>query len=193
VNIYEKLSCIQFELKANKNQYNNFGKYSYRSLEDIQKSIKPLLKKYDCCTKLSDEIVQIGERVYNKTTASIIDVKSGESVEVFAMAREPLSRKGMDESQITVATSSYSRKSAMNGLLAIDDNRDPDVTTQNDEPNKKIETLGGYLKERNINAKKFSSHFMIQAKQAKELLQNKEQLDNMIQEFTINENNSKAN
>ncbi len=183
MSIYSKLNSIQIELKANKNQFNNFGKYHYRSLEDIQESLKPLLKKYECCITLSDEIIVVGDRFYNKSTAKIIDVKDGAIIEASAMAREPLMRKGMDEAQVTVATSSYSRKSAMNGLLAIDDNRDPDVTTTSDEPNKKHETLSSYLKGKNINAKQFASHFMIQAKQAKELLQDKKTLDSMIDEF----------
>jgi len=183
LSIYEKLNAIQIELKANKNQYNNFGKYAYRSLEDIQMALKPLLKAHKASVLLSDDIVLVGDRFYNKSTATLIDIESGEKVEVFAMAREPMSRKGMDESQITVATSSYSRKSAMNGLLAIDDNRDPDVTTQDETPNVKTETLGGYLKAKDVNSKNFCSHFMIQAKQAKELLEDKPKLDAMIDEF----------
>ena len=183
MNIYEKLNSIQSELKVNKNQTNAFGRYQYRSLEDIQKGVKPLLKEHKCCITLSDEIVMIGDRFYNKSTASLIDIENSESVEVTAMAREPLSRKGMDESQITVATSSYSRKSAMNGLLAIDDNRDPDVTTQDEEPNKRVETLSSFLKQHDVKAKDFVSHFMIQAKQAKELLTDKPKLENMVKEY----------
>ena len=183
MSIYEKLNAIQTELRVNKNQYNSFGKYYFRNLEDIQMAVKPLLKKYKCCIILSDEIVVVGDRYYNRSTATLIDNESSEKVSVSAMAREPLNRKGQDDAMTTVSTSSYSRKSAMNGLLAIDDNRDPDVVTDSDEPNVNVETLSDYLKEKDIKAKDFASHYMIQAKQAKELLADKTTLDKMIQEY----------
>lgn len=190
MSVYEKLNAIQTELKANKNQYNTFGNYYYRSLEDIQEALKPLLKKHKCCVVLSDDITLVGDRFYNKSTAKIIDIETGEAVEANAMAREPSERKGMDSSQITVSTSSYSRKSAMNGLFAIDDNRDPDTTTKDEEPNKKTETLGGYLKEKGLNAKEFASYYMIQKQQAVELLADKPTLDKMIEEYKEKNNAS---
>ena len=190
MSIYEKLNNIQIELKANKNQFNAFGKYKYRSLEDIQEALKPLLKKYRCVVTLSDDIVLVGDRFYNKSIAKIIEIDEGNSLEVSAMAREPFGRKGMDEAQVTVATSSYSRKSAMNGLLAIDDNRDPDTTTQDEEPNSKPETLNGYLKDKGVVAKDFASYFMLQAKDAKTLLQDKPKLAQMVNEFKNAKNNT---
>ena len=124
---------IQSVLVAPKNQYNNFGKYKYRSLEDITEAVKPLLHKAGLTLFLTDEIVLIGDRYYVKATAS---VTNGESTyQVSAYAREPQSRKGMDESQITGAASSYARKYAMNGLFAIDDTKDADSSD-----NKKAET-----------------------------------------------------
>lgn len=122
----EALKKIQAELKAPKGQYNSFGKYHYRSAEDILEAVKPLLSKYNAQLTLSDTIEQIGGRVYVKAKAVIIADK-GESAEVTAYAREPESKKGMDESQITGTASSYARKYALNGLFLIDDTKDADT------------------------------------------------------------------
>jgi len=119
------LSKIQVELKAPKSQFNKFGKYKYRSLEDITEAVKPLLEKYKCALTIEDDIVMVGERIYVKSTATI--TFSGEDAHsVSAFAREPLQKKGMDEAQITGATSSYARKYALNGLFALDDTKDAD-------------------------------------------------------------------
>ena len=126
--IYKKLSGIQCELVATKGQYNNFGKYSYRSCEDILEAVKPLLDKYKVAIVIKDDIVLVGDRFYVKATATLIDSETGESVEVSAFARESADKKGMDSSQVTGATSSYARKYALNGLFAIDDNKDADAT-----------------------------------------------------------------
>ena len=91
---------IQEELKAPKGQYNSFGKYNYRSCEDILEAVKPLLQAHSCTLTLSDDIVQVGERYYVKATATIV-TDNGESVAVTAFARESLDKKGMDDSQIT--------------------------------------------------------------------------------------------
>jgi hypothetical protein len=117
---------IQAELKAPKNQYNNFGKYNYRSCEDIVEAAKPLLAERGFHLNLSDEMVEVGGRVYVKATAS---VKDGEKVVDYAhgWARETETKKGMDEAQITGAASSYARKYALNGLFAIDDTKDADT------------------------------------------------------------------
>lgn len=123
ISLHDQLVKIQKELKAPKSQYNTFGKYNYRSLEDITEAVKPLLDK--CIINLRDEIVMIGDRYYVKATASISDGKT--TIETSAFAREPITKKGMDESQITGATSSYARKYALNGLLAIDDTKDADT------------------------------------------------------------------
>ena len=122
----KELIRIQNELKAPKGQYNSFGKYSYRSCEDILEAVKPLLSSYDCILTLSDEITLVGERYYVKATAVLMN-STGERAEVSAYAREEADRKGMDGSQITGAASSYARKYALNGLFCIDDNKDSDT------------------------------------------------------------------
>ncbi|MGH1706909.1 ERF family protein [Enterococcus gallinarum] len=123
----ERVSLLITELKAPKSQRNNFGKYNYRSAEDILEAVKPLAYKYGLVAKLSDEPVMIGDWHYIKATASIKDVKTGEEEISTAYAREPLAKKGMDESQITGTASSYARKYAMNGLYQIDDTKDADT------------------------------------------------------------------
>lgn len=123
----KELIRIQNELKAPKGQYNSFGKYSYRSCEDILEAVKPLLSSYDCILTLSDEITLVGERYYVKATAILMNGAS-EKVEVTAYAREEADKKGMDGSQITGAASSYARKYALNGLFCIDDTKDSDTT-----------------------------------------------------------------
>ena len=125
--IYEKLKVIQTKLKAPKGQYNNFGKYNYRSLEDITEAVKPLLDEVGATLIISDEIIQIGDRYYVKATATLYDIGSNENISVTAFARESETKKGMDDSQITGATSSYARKYALNGLFAIDDTKDTDT------------------------------------------------------------------
>lgn len=122
----KELLQIQSELKAPKGQYNSFGKYKYRSCEDILEAVKPLCVKYGVILTLSDEIVQVGERYYIKATARL--QKEGASdVSVTAYARESLDKKGMDDSQITGTASSYARKYALNGLFCIDDTKDADT------------------------------------------------------------------
>lgn len=123
--IYNELSRIQKELKAPKGQFNKFGNYKYRSCEDILEAVKPLLG--DCCLTISDDIVLIGDRYYIKATARLA-LSNEDFIENSALARESLDKKGMDESQITGASSSYARKYALNGLFAIDDTKDADAT-----------------------------------------------------------------
>ena len=125
-NIVEKLSAIQVELKAPKGQYNNFGKYNYRSCEDILEGVKPLLDKYRVALTLNDEIVLIGDRYYVKATATLYDGE--QTLSATAYAREEENKKGMDSSQLTGSTSSYARKYALNGLFSIDDTKDSDAT-----------------------------------------------------------------
>ncbi len=128
MSVYEKLANVQSALKAPKGQYNSFGKYKYRSCEDIVESVKPLLKSNGLLLTLSDEIVLIGDRFYVKATAEVIDTKDGSKITVSALAREEESKKGMDASQVTGASSSYARKYALNGMFAIDDTKDSDST-----------------------------------------------------------------
>ena len=125
MSFYEKLSALITELKAPKGQRNNFGKYNYRSAEDILEAVKPLANKYGLVPMLTDEIVQVGDRYYVKAKAVITDGINTEKASGFA--REPESKKGMDESQITGTASSYARKYAMNGLYQIDDTKDADT------------------------------------------------------------------
>jgi hypothetical protein len=132
MNIKEKLMNIQAELKAPKDLDNNFGKYKYRSAESILEALKPLLKKNEVILNLTDGILQIGERYYIEATAILSDTKEEGVISVKAYAREEEIKKGMDSSQVTGAASSYARKYALNGLFAIDDNKDSDYT--NDEP-----------------------------------------------------------
>lgn len=127
-NIREKLMTIQSELKAPKGQYNNFGKYRYRSLEDIMEAVKPLLKENKCVLTVQDEIEAVSNRVYVTVYAKLLDCESDEEIIVTASARESENKKGMDDSQVTGATSSYARKYALNGLFAIDDTKDADAT-----------------------------------------------------------------
>lgn len=119
----EILNKIQKELKAPKNQYNAFGKYKYRSCEDILEAVKPLLE--DAILTINDEMVVIGERYYIKATATLTE--ADKSISATAYAREPEEKKGMDSAQITGATSSYARKYALNGLFLIDDTKDADT------------------------------------------------------------------
>lgn len=128
MNKYEKLLGIQSELKAPKGQFNKFGNYNYRSCEDILEAVKPLNVKYKTTVYLTDKVIQMGGRYYVEATAHFVDVESCESIEITAYAREEESKKGMDESQVTGASSSYARKYALNGLFDIDDTKDSDTT-----------------------------------------------------------------
>lgn len=155
-----KLMNIQQELKAPKGQYNSFGKYSYRSCEDILEAVKPLLKKEKVVLTISDELQYIGNRYYIKATATLIDTESEATISNSAYAREEETKKGMDGSQITGASSSYARKYALNGLFGIDDNKDSDTTnisSKEDEPKeekkaspKQIELIQKYYQGENL-------------------------------------------
>ena len=128
MNIREKLGAVQKTLKAPKNQYNSFGKYNYRSCEDILEAAKPLCVDNGLVLTISDEITLVGNRVYVKATATVADTESGEVISVSGMAREAEDKKGMDPAQLTGATSSYARKYALGGLFALDDTKDADAT-----------------------------------------------------------------
>lgn len=128
----QKVVAVQSELKAPKGQYNSFGKYNYRSCEDILEGVKPLLNKYGLYLKISDAVEMIGDRYYIKATATLSDADN--CISTSAYAREPLEKKGADASQVTGATSSYARKYALNGLLCIDDTKDADSVESNPLP-----------------------------------------------------------
>ena len=123
----KELIAIQSELKAPKSQFNKFGGYKYRKAEDILEAVKPLLAKQKCTLIITDDVVLIGNRIYVKATATIKNEK-GECETTNGWAREEETKKGMDGSQITGASSSYARQYALNGLFAIDDNADSDTT-----------------------------------------------------------------
>lgn len=125
MSIYTTLTEIQNELKAPKNQYNSFGKYKYRSCEDILEALKPLLLKHKATLIINDEIQETGTRIYVKAICTF--VVGDEKIQTTAFAREDESKKGMDGSQVTGASSSYARKYALNGLFLIDDTKDADT------------------------------------------------------------------
>ena len=143
----EKLLAIQSELHVPKSQTNAFGKYKYRSCEDILEAVKPLVHKQGCVLLIADDIVEIGGRVYVKATVTIGDGSLRKDsdvctqISVNAFARESLDKKGMDDSQITGAASSYARKYALNGLFCIDDTKDADTMDNQREPVKKREEV----------------------------------------------------
>ena len=134
----EKILKIQSELKAPKGQYNNFGKYKYRSCEDILEAVKPLLKENNLIMNITDELISVGERYYIKATAILTDVEKEEQFINVAYAREDETKKGMDGSQITGTASSYARKYALNGLFLIDDTKDADTDEYHNQNNKMI-------------------------------------------------------
>lgn len=135
-NIFERLAIIQAKLKAPKDQYNSFGKYKYRSAEGILEAVKPILREQNCLLWITDEIVEVGGRVYVKATACFTCCDTSGlagPLQVSAYARESDTKAGMDCSQITGAASSYARKYALNGLFAIDDTKDADALNTSPE------------------------------------------------------------
>lgn len=176
-NIFEKLQMIQAELNAPKNRYNKFGKFYYRSCEDILEAIKPLLKKAGVSVHVEDDIEEIGGKTYVKAIVRLVDLDNPDiQLSVKAFAREAESKSGMDAAQITGTSSSYARKYALNGLFLIDDVKDPDTDEYHNETEQKttkisaktdtkalddfinagqIETLNMLLSKANITDAKF--------------------------------------
>lgn len=139
--IYEKLAKIQQELKVGKNQRNNFGGYNFRNCSDILEAVKPLLKKYNCLILLSDNITMVGKSNYVTATATIIDCDdNNQMIYNQASAREPETLKGQSPAQITGGSSSYARKYALSGLLAIDDSKDDPDNRDNTKEEEKPKT-----------------------------------------------------
>ena len=134
--IYKKVLNVQANLKASKNQKNEYGGYKYRSCEDIIEAVKPLLKEEELILNIVDDVKLIGDRYYIEATATLIDCETGETISAKAYAREDLTKKGMDVAQITGSVSSYARKYALNGLLAIDDTKDSDATNTHNQETK---------------------------------------------------------
>ena len=151
--VYSELSRIQTELNVPKNAYNSFGKYKYRNIEDITEAYKKV--KGDTFLNFSDRIVQIADRLYIEATATLC--YKGETVSVTGYAREPESKKGMDESQITGAASSYARKYAAGGLFAIDDNKDPDSLSPDQNTGEKDADINVKVEEYKTKLKEASS------------------------------------
>ena len=129
MNIYEKLIKAQIELKAPKGQYNGFGKYKYRSCEDILEALKPVLEKLKLVLFIKDEVIEMNTRFYIKAIITLVNIeKTDEIIETSALAREQEEKRGYDASQITGSSSSYARKYALNGLFAVDDTKDNDTS-----------------------------------------------------------------
>lgn len=131
--IYEKLGNVQVSLKVPKTEFNAFGKYKYRTAENILEEVKPLLRQQKAVIVINDSLEQLGERYYIKATIDFIDTETSEKITVSAFAREEESKRGMDGSQVTGASSSYARKYALNGLFSIDDTKDSDTTNKHDK------------------------------------------------------------
>lgn len=143
MNIYEKLGIIQSKLKAPKGQYNSFGKYKYRSCEDILEAAKPLLAETKTVLSVTDRMEAIGDRIYVRAEAHLKDCEDLGEIVTVAYAREEESKKGMDSSQVTGAASSYARKYALNGLFCIDDNKDSDSTNTGERNSSSKKTTSG--------------------------------------------------
>ncbi|SEN95428.1 ERF superfamily protein [Peptostreptococcus russellii] len=131
--IYEKLIKVQTLLKAPKSQYNNFGKYNYRSCEDILEAVKPILEEVGLTLLITDTIEIIANRYYVKAECTVIDIEDGSNLKTTAYAREAEEKKGMDVAQVTGATSTYARKYALNGLFLIDDTKDDDFLNNGEQ------------------------------------------------------------
>ena len=141
MNLIEKLSHIQNEMNVKKSQFNKFGNYNYRSAEDILAEAKKVCMKYKTTLIVSDEIQKIDDRFYIKATALLYDWESEKKFYTDAYAREELSKKGMDSSQVTGSCSSYARKYALNGLFNLDDVKDADTDEQHLQTHKNLDEL----------------------------------------------------
>ena len=179
----KELIAIQSTLNAPKGQYNTFGKYKYRSCEDILGAVKPLLNKFGCTLTISDDVVMVGSRIYIKSTATITN-SAGEKEVTTAYAREEDQKKGMDASQVTGAASSYARKYALNGLFAIDDTKDADTlntSAQYTQPQGQAPAQQGYDQTEMLEA---------YARPAIEQARTKEELARIYNDFTPLQGNS---
>ena len=169
----ESLKHIQSELKAKKTQFNSFGKYYYRSCEDILEALKPLLKTYNCALTISDEVKEVGGLVFIQSEARIIDNESKEEVFVTAQAGIDINRKGMDVSQCYGSSSSYSRKYALNGLFLIDDTKDSDSTNDHKKQtidNARFEKALEQISKGTYTVEKLKANFELSELQEKALI-----------------------
>lgn len=183
--IYEKLQKVQEELNSPKNKYNNFGGFSYRSAEDMYSIIKPILTKYKVLMYMTDDVVNIGDRYYIRATVALVDMEGAENaIYSTAMAREALSKKGMDEAQITGGASSYARKYAMCGMFLIDGGEDPDtLECDNSEKELMTEEQKEKFKELGVDIEKVAIYYKttvedITKSQAEDAITRKERKNN---------------
>lgn len=164
--IKEKLVNIQNELKAPKNLYNNFGKYNYRSAEDVLEALKPLLLKHRCTINITDEIVQIGTNYYNKTLLTFLDIDDTTELKSSVMCKEASAQKGMNEAQISGSTISYCHKYVLGSMFLLDDTKDVDTEEYQKENNKENKTdiqlkeISNYLLEMGDNNKKIAKDLL---------------------------------
>lgn len=189
----KKILNVQAELKAPKNQYNAYGHYKYRSCEDILEAVKPLLVKNELFMRIDDNIVNIGNRFYIKATVQICD-GTGSCTSVSAVAREEETKKGMDGSQVTGASSSYARKYALNGMFLIDDTKDSDVTNDHgktpDNANEEVEHITAEqideLEKLGVNFDQLAKYYKVAdyknltAEQAKKAIEQKKKINKEI-------------
>jgi len=169
--VLEKLFKVQQELKAPKNKNNSSGNYKYRSAEDILEAVKPLLKAQKLVMALDDEIIEVNNCSYVKAKVTLYDIEAGDSFNVSASAREADIKNGMDDSQITGATSSYARKYALNGLFLIDDTKDADSDEWRLEQEKKAEYEAKKIKKQPITQANVDA--LILAAKAKDISEDK--------------------
>ena len=167
--VHQKLLKIQSVLKCAKSQYNSFGKYNYRSCEDILEAAKPICHMNGTVLTVSDDICYIGERYYIKATATLTDIETGEHITNTALAREEESKKGMDGSQITGTASSYARKYCLNGLFCLDDTKDADTDEYHGVPKakaepkapSKLDKLKALIERKNVNLPAMLQYFKV--------------------------------
>lgn len=174
MSIYEKLLKVQVNLTATKDKRNDFGKYNYRNAETILRNLRPYMNEYGFVVILKDSIECVNERYYVKATAIMIDIESGKEIEAYAYARESTTKKGMDDAQVSGATSSYARKYALCALFAIDDGEDNDSPEYQEKVRKaeevsnkrktKLNELGKLMKTKNITEEKIKEDFDISGK-----------------------------
>jgi len=150
MSVYQKLQKAQLELNAPKNQWNKHGNYYYRSCEDVVEGAKNVCKDNDLLLTITDDMVMLGDRFYIKATAKVTDLETSESVEVNGFAREAVTQKGMQDAQLSGSTSSYARKYALNGLFAIDDEKDADTNEFKDRTSQGTQTTKASLSEAQI-------------------------------------------
>ena len=184
MNIYEKLSHIQNEIKVPKNLYNKFGNYYYRNAETIFDTVKPVCMKHRTTLVVSDEIVNVDGRFYVKGIATLCDWDSDKEVTNIAYAREEESKKGMDASQVTGSCSSYARKYALNGLFNLDDNKDADAPEQKEEMEARAKA-----NVKNVENKKEKAEVLATESQLKMIheLGNEERIEGLKKHYKVNE------